>query len=272
VNRERGFDRRHSAFDTRFAFRHYRPHDHFVTFFGSRYYPYPRICYPGLYYGSTLGFAGDFIDYEPYAYGAISPTYVYPSYTYASPGGVAEPPEEPLARENAPEATDHDVDAGLTAFAAGRYEEAHQLFMRAVLSDEENAYAVVMYGLCDFALGDYPAAADAVRRAIRIDPRMIDAPPDFAAAYHQSGDLAVHVSQLEGYAAQRDESDAHLLLGFVYYGTGRPQQAASEFERAAQRDSQDSLAYLLRDAARAALQERQHAPQTAPPASRPETP
>jgi hypothetical protein len=231
---------------TRFHHRPYRAYSHFGIY-GSYAYAYPRICYPHLSYfdypSSYVSIASDVVRYEPSYYEPVSPIYVAPA-----PPVVGVAPEESSA---ASEALDRDTEEGLAAFTAGRYDEARRLFMRAILDDPENAYAVVMYGLTDFALGSYGAAADGVRRGVRSDPLMIDSPPDIGAVYGQSSDLERHISELEQYiAAHPAEADGHLLLGFVHYGSGDPQQAAAAFERAVQLDPDDSVAYLLRDAAR----------------------
>jgi tetratricopeptide (TPR) repeat protein len=140
---------------------------------------------------------------------------------------------------------------GEADFAAGEYDDARQSFSYAVLEEPDNGFANLAYGLVYFALGDYSASADALRRGLSAAPDIVDRPIDITRQYGSSDDLARHIQSLQLHLASRPaDADAWFVLGYVEYSSGRPTEAARAFEKAAGLDSDDSYAAILRDAAR----------------------
>ncbi|MFQ5591757.1 MAG: tetratricopeptide repeat protein [Phycisphaerae bacterium] len=142
------------------------------------------------------------------------------------------------------------TELGATAFAAGRYDEARYLYMRAVLADDGDGYAKLFYGLANFAAGEYGAAATAVRRALEAIPDLIDDPIDLRALYPDESVLTMQLGQLgELVQANPGDREARFLLGYLYYATAKPQEALQLLQSAADGDPDDALAAFVRDAA-----------------------
>jgi len=135
------------------------------------------------------------------------------------------------------------------AFQEARYEDARAYLARAVLNDPQNGFAELAYALGHFALGDYQAAAAAVRRGVALVPDVIDAPIDVVRQYGEAKDFETHMQGLQLYVASHPEDqNAWFLLGYVRYSSGNPQEAAEAFTKAAGLDPNDTYAAVFRDA------------------------
>ncbi len=149
------------------------------------------------------------------------------------------------------------LEQGEAAFAAANYEEARRLFRRAIIALPDDAYAQLDYGLAHFALGEYEIAANAIRRALTLDPDLLDRLPDMSTAYGKMADFDLHLAALnERLVDHPADTDARFLHGAVRLSVGEPQMAVSELSRALQRNSRDTVAYLLRDAALRSMESR----------------
>lgn len=147
------------------------------------------------------------------------------------------------------------LELGEQVFAEGRYPEARRFFVRALLALADDGYAQLDYGLVHFALGDYAVAADALRRALNGEPDLFDRLPDVSTAYGVEGDFEAHLAELEAYLAKNPhDTDARFVLGFIRFSIGDAHGALPHLSRVLHRDSKDTVAYLLRDAALRALQ------------------
>ena len=135
-------------------------------------------------------------------------------------------------------------------FREGHYEEARGNFVRAVLNDPRNGFAELAYGLVHFAVGDYQAAARAIRRGAALAPDVVDRPIDVTRQYGKTDDYRRHVQALQLYVASHpDQQDAWFLLGYIHYSSGEPIEALRAFEKAAALDPADTYAAVFRDAA-----------------------
>jgi tetratricopeptide (TPR) repeat protein len=136
------------------------------------------------------------------------------------------------------------------AFAAGRYEEAKGLYVRAVMTDERDGYAKTLYAWANFALGDYEAAAAALRRALLTTPDLVDYPLDLRTLYPDRAILDRHSDALMRFLADHPQHrEAQLLWGYLLYSIGQAEPAATVFSALAGADQDDTLLSLLRDAA-----------------------
>ncbi len=263
-------------------YRHYnRCYSSIYGSYGLGYHPYRRAYYP--YYGSYdydpyYSYASVFdYGYRPLLPASSDTTVIYmqdagttqpaATETYysapAQPAPTAETvysapqpvdTEMPQVQSVAPsESTEEQVswvELGGTAFAAGRYDEARHLYMRAVLADDTDGYAKLFYALANLAAGEYGAAATAVRRALEAAPELIDDPIDLRTVYSDASVLDEHLAALSRLAeAQPGDQEARFLLGYLHYATGKPQEALTFMQSVADASPADALAGFVRDAA-----------------------
>jgi Flp pilus assembly protein TadD len=157
------------------------------------------------------------------------------------------------------------VGEGNSAFAAGRYGDARRAYVRAVLFDENDGTAKLLYGLATFAEGDFGVAATALRRALATTPDLIDYPFNIVALYGNGAGFNEQLSALARYiGANPEDREAILLLAYLRYASGEAAEAQVMFGALADADPTDSLVVFLRDAATRAMQAGQAQP-AAPP-------
>jgi tetratricopeptide (TPR) repeat protein len=216
------------------------------------------------------------VDYVPYstteyvttdAYPAPATTYVAPETVYAPPAERTTQPVQPPDQE-APDFSEEQrktVMDGNAAFSAGRYEEARDLYVRAVLTDGRDGYAKMLYAWSNFALGDFTTAAASLRRALVTTPELIDYPMDLRTMYSDASVLPTQTERLVRYISENPpNADAELLLAYLHYSIGEAQRAADSFKRTAAADANDKVAAKLHQAATRAARG-----QTSPPAKQP---
>jgi len=249
--------------------------------YGHYYNSYPPIYYPGCrYYSPFYGYsyASVYLT-QPYVVQAYddTPAYVVPTYTqsvettYVSPGTpppAAAPPATPESYQPLmpPQAASPPVSEGNAAFAAGRYDEARDLYVRAVFSDERDGYAKVLYAWSNFALGDYDVAAAAIRRALLTTPDLVTYPMDLRTLYSDPAVLDRQTDALLRFLADHpNHAEAQLVWGYLLYSIGQADRAASAFNSLAGADANDTIVLRLRDAAVRAAPSPSPAPQTPNP-------
>lgn len=138
---------------------------------------------------------------------------------------------------------------GATFFQKGDYEQAVGEFTRALLNDPDNGFAQLGYAVGQFAVGDFQAAAEAIRRGLAMVPDVVDQPIDVVRQYGVEGDFERHLQSLQRYvSANPQDQDAWFLLGYLTYAGGRPADAIVALEKAAAINPQDTYAAVLRDA------------------------
>jgi len=142
------------------------------------------------------------------------------------------------------------VQKGTAAYMAGDYENAQRYFIEAVMADERDGYAKLLYSFSMFAQKDYDLSALTLRRALLTSDELVDQPPDLRTLYTDPDvfhdQLSALIKHLEHHS---DDNDARFLLGYVYYATGRPVEAAEQFQKVAAADSKDKLASQLYETA-----------------------
>ena len=171
----------------------------------------------------------------------------YAGWPVDPPDGVGPPLD--MANDYDPAmATLSPVGEGIESFRSGDFEGARSAFVRAILADERDGYAKFLYGLANFAVGDYTVAAISWRRAALTSDLFLERPPDVRYLY---GDLASFEAQLDRLSRvareHQDDRDVQFTLAFLLYATGEPRVAAELFERLAGSDSADLLARRLAD-------------------------
>ncbi|MDO8629046.1 MAG: tetratricopeptide repeat protein [Phycisphaerales bacterium] len=268
-------------------------------YYGSYYRPGYLYTYPYFVptyrygYGSSgyVSYYPDAVtryDYAPTytdsAYSGPSQTYTNePSAGYApgapanSGGAYAIPSQPQVQSETTTRQPDPMVLAavgeGNSAFAAGRYGDARRAYVRAVLLDENDGTAKLLYGLATFAEGDFGVAATALRRALATTPDLIDYPFNIVALYGNGAGFNEQLSALARYiGANPEDREAILLLAYLRYASGEAAEAQVMFGALADADPTDSLVVFLRDAATRPMQAGQAQPTQSPLPEQPAAP
>jgi tetratricopeptide (TPR) repeat protein len=202
----------------------------------------------GFWYGGWPGYYASY----PVAYYAPYPAYysavIYDSYDQAPSETVyvSEPAEsysdQPVAegegsirvagdraadgRGPIQSTSSHFLNLGDQAFRESRYSDAVHYYAKAV--DLEPGLGVLHLILSDalFATGDYHYAAYALRRALELDPTLVDSIVDKHAFYSEPSDFDRQLELLERYLGDHFlDDDARLLLAANYLFGGKPAQA-----------------------------------------------
>jgi len=161
------------------------------------------------------------------------------------------------------------VQEGLDAFARGDFEAARRAFVRAILTEPDEAQLIMLYGYAHFATGDYLVSAMAIRRATEMDATLIDQPIDLAALYRDPAVFQSHLGQLDAHlAAEPKDIDARYLAGFARFASGDPNGAGALFAECMAAAPDDTTYFILRDAALRASVAQQAAERAAADAAR----
>ncbi len=163
---------------------------------------------------------------------------------------AAEPPGAPSS------GLDAALQEGHAAFAAGRYEDARRWYVRALLEDTHDGRTKLLYGVANFATGDYEVAATALGSALMETPELIDEPVDLRSLYRDDHALRLHLDELEGSLSAGIRTGSSfatgpgaLLLGYLRLAAGEPELALAALDRMIATDSAGALGSLLRDVA-----------------------
>jgi len=255
------------------------------------YWPYSSSLYYGGYYPGTVtysepGYATTYPTYsnydQTYVPPATAPVEQGPTDTSVNtyetgPSTATVTPEnpQPSEEESAPQyqsltatGADTAVAEGNAAFRDGKFDDARQAYSRAVLGDERDGYAKVLYAAANFAAGDYKVAATAIRRALLTTPELVTYPIDVRSLYADPTTLYGQMDGLAKYLSSNPEDrDAALVLAYLHYSIGEPGPARDMFKLMAETDSNDALASELYAAATRATESTQARPvQPAPKA------
>ncbi len=168
-----------------------------------------------------------------------SPTHVsYPEYisspTYvaASTGSVPSLPIDQLKGMMAD---------GTRFFQQGSYAQAADRFMRVASADPQNVDARLAYAVARFATGDYQMSAAAVRQGVQMFPEVVNSVFDVRGMYGNPADFDQQWQHLaQRLQDQPDDSDALLVLGFVYHFVGDREHAAEVFSVVNERSQGDT--------------------------------
>jgi len=142
------------------------------------------------------------------------------------------------------------IHEGTAAFGAGDYARAQRLFLEAVMADERDGYAKMLHAFASFALGDYELAGLTARRALYTSEVLVDQPPDLRSLYNDIDTFTAQRDALAAYVQRHGAvGNAKFLLGYVYYSTARPEEAAAMFSELVGKDAEDTLAKRMYDTA-----------------------
>lgn len=145
-----------------------------------------------------------------------------------------------------------NLTLGDNAFREGRYGDAVHFYAKAIefQPDEGVLYLVLSDAL--FATGDYHYGAYALRKALELEPNLLDEPIDKHGFYADPAEFERQLAVLETYVKDRPtDQDARLLLAANYLFGLRPAAAVDLLESApAESLRKTSAGILLLEAAR----------------------
>lgn len=229
-------------------------------------------CYWSWYYPCWWWYSRPYYYYDYCAYQPIATVvYAEPSVVYVqsdSAGYVSEPTGEavasapvgriaPPASEASPLsiAAQRYLELGDRAFREGRYTDAVQFYAKAVefAPDQGALYLVLSDAL--FAAGDYHYGAYAVRRALELDPALVESQVDKHGFYADPGQFDQQLATLEGYLGDHpSDRDARLVLAMNYLFGGRASDAVRTLVSPAAMVGEDVAAQKILARARALTQ------------------
>jgi hypothetical protein len=196
--------------------------------------------------------------YNDYCYYPItSVVYSEPQVVYAEPvseavGEVAVAEPQPAREVVAPPvnplsiASQRYLELGDRAFREGRYTDAVQFYAKAVefAPDQGALYLVLSDAL--FAAGDYHYGAYAIRRALELDPALIQSEIDKHGFYHDPRLFDEQLAALERYVNEHpSDRDARLVLALNYLLGGRPVDSVRVLESTAAFTAEDHAAQVV---------------------------
>ena len=122
------------------------------------------------------------------------------------------------------------LSLGDRAFAEERYGDAVRHYARAVECSPKDPVLHLVLSDALFATGDYHYAAHCLRRALELQPDLLDVEFDKRNFYGDPSGFDHHLLLLEGYLADHVlDDDARLLLGANYLFGGNPDSTVTLF-------------------------------------------
>jgi len=202
------------------------------------YWNYPGYCYWG---GSPWWYTSVIYDndYDP------QPQVIVEHEYEQAPAAEAQPAAEPQRGEGQPAAANlppekrdpalaqalarsaqQYVALGDLAFSERRYGDAVSHYAKAIEYAPDDAVLYMLLSDALFATGDYHYAASALRKALELEPRLVDTIVDKHAVYSDPQDFEKQLGYLENYLKDNFlDEDARLVLGANYLFGNKPHQA-----------------------------------------------
>lgn len=159
---------------------------------------------------------------------------------------VAAPAPAPAAESPLSIAAQRYLELGDRAFREARYADAVQFYAKAVefAPDQGALYLVLADAL--FAAGDYHYGAYAVRRALELDPSLVESGVDKHGFYPDPALFDQQLERLERYLAEHPtDRDARLMLALNYLFGGKPREAVRRIDSAVTGMADDPAAQLI---------------------------
>jgi tetratricopeptide (TPR) repeat protein len=210
---------------------------------GSPYYAAPYTTYyyapPPIYYSTVTESASTTQD--PAA--AIQP--VDGSSADASTH-AATPPATSARAGTSNRAVSEYLALGDKSFREARYNDAVLSYAKAVEASPNDGVLHLVFADALFAAGEYHFAASALRRALELDPKLLNSVVDKRGFYGDPTDFDRQLAQLEKFLETHfADDDARLVLGANYLFAGRAAQAAEFLENSSSASVRESSAGQL---------------------------
>ena len=125
------------------------------------------------------------------------------------------------------------LDEGDAAFREGRYADAVHHYARALECSPQDAGLHLVLADALFATGDYHYCAWSLRRAVELDPAVLDVDVDKHAFYADPAEFDRQLALAEGFLEDHFlDDDARLVLAFNYHCAKRHAEAVTLLESA----------------------------------------
>ncbi len=164
--------------------------------------------------------------------------------------GANLPPEkrDPMMAQALARTAQQYVSLGDLAFSERRFGDAVAHYAKAIEYAPDDGVLYMLLADALFATGDYHYAAFALRKALELEPRLVDTIVDKHSVYADAGDFEKQLSYLEGYLKDNfTDEDARLVLAANYLFGNKPHQALdlleSSFSAEVRKTSAGSLLY-----------------------------
>lgn len=159
---------------------------------------------------------------------------------------AAAPAPEQAAQSPLSIAAQRYLELGDRAFREARYADAVQFYAKAVefAPDQGALYLVLADAL--FAAGDYHYGAYAIRRALELDPTLVESGVDKHGFYPDPALFDAQLERLERFLAEHPtDRDARLMLALNYLFGGKPREAARTIDSAVTAMADDPAAQRI---------------------------
>jgi Flp pilus assembly protein TadD len=157
------------------------------------------------------------------------------------------------------------VGKGNEHFGAGRYAEARKAYGEAMGIDDSDGVAMLLFGMANFAEGDFATASTVTMKALDATPDLVYYPFNIKSLYRDPAKFQEHVNALARRVdADPSDEQARFLLGYMWYSSGDAQNARVVFESLATSKPSEELYPALRDAATQAVVMMAQQPKSAP--------
>lgn len=218
--------------------------------------PGPIVVYPPIILWGSPGWYG----YGPtlVATGVPMPYAPTPWIPYAEPAMPIFPDVPRMLAENAaarPSARPRPRDStrakelmelGDRLFRAGNFARAVERYEQSVRADPDRAAPRARLAQVALVRGKYQDAANKLREAQTAEPGWLTTADDLRAIYPEPAEYARLVARLEAHLqAQPEDRDGWLVLGALWYLSGRTQKAADVFLRLTDRREDPTLRAFL---------------------------
>jgi tetratricopeptide (TPR) repeat protein len=135
---------------------------------------------------------------------------------------------------------------GDKAFREARYNDAVLSYAKAVEASPGDGVLHLVFSDALFAAGEYHFAASALRRALELDPKLVNSVVDKHGFYGDPTDLDRQITQLEKFLETHfADDDARLVLAANYLFAGRAAQASELLESSLSTSVRESSAGQL---------------------------
>jgi len=155
------------------------------------------------------------------------------------------------ARTSRPRAPDANrakelMTLGDRLFRAGNLIRAVERYEQAIRADPNEADPIVRLAQVALVRGKYGDAALRLREAENAEPGWLSTAADVRSLFPEPADFARQVAKLEAHLQARpDDRDGWLVLGALWYLSGRTQKAADVFLRLSDRRPDPTLKAFL---------------------------
>lgn len=155
----------------------------------------------------------------------------------------------PRARPRDPERAKEMTELGDRLFRGDKLSLAVKRYEQAIKADPDRAEPRARLAQVAIMKGQYVEAANYLREAEAAEPGWLATAEDVQGLYREPGDFARQVAKLEAHLQTKPEDrDAWLVLGSLWYLSGRTQKAADVFVRLSDRKEDPALKAFLRAA------------------------